>query len=60
MAPPSSIAAVLESVSRQVTLPDQAEVSLEVNPTPAGMSKLEDYCQAGVNRFSIGVQVNNS
>ncbi|XP_008327613.1 radical S-adenosyl methionine domain-containing protein 1, mitochondrial isoform X2 [Cynoglossus semilaevis] len=56
LAPPSSIAAVLESVSRQVTLPDQAEVSLEVNPTPAGMSKLEDYCQAGVNRFSIGVQ----
>ncbi|KAM6905129.1 radical S-adenosyl methionine domain-containing protein 1, mitochondrial [Xenentodon cancila] len=56
LAHPSTIAAVLESVSKQVTLLDQAEVTLEVNPTPEGMSKLEDYRHAGVNRFSIGVQ----
>nr|XP_019950085.1 PREDICTED: radical S-adenosyl methionine domain-containing protein 1, mitochondrial isoform X1 [Paralichthys olivaceus] len=53
---PSTIAAILETVSRQVNLSDEAEVTLEVNPTPAAMSKLEDYCRAGVNRFSIGVQ----
>lgn len=58
LAHPSTIAAVLETVSRQANLSDQAEVTLEVNPTPVGMSKLEDYCRAGVNRFSIGVQVN--
>lgn len=40
-------------------LAGDAEVTLEVNPTPVGLSLLEDYCRAGVNRFSIGVQVNS-
>ncbi|XP_008278607.1 radical S-adenosyl methionine domain-containing protein 1, mitochondrial [Stegastes partitus] len=53
---PSTIAAILETVSRRASLSDEAEVTLEVNPTPSGMSKLEDYHRAGVNRFSIGVQ----
>lgn len=56
LAPPSTIAAVLETVSRRAHLLDKAEVTLEVNPTPVGKSKLEDYWHAGVNRFSIGVQ----
>ncbi|XP_063326763.1 radical S-adenosyl methionine domain-containing protein 1, mitochondrial [Pelmatolapia mariae] len=56
LAHPSIFAAILETVSRQVNLSDEAEVTLEVNPTPAGKSRLEDYCLAGVNRFSIGVQ----
>ncbi|KAM3864488.1 radical S-adenosyl methionine domain-containing protein 1, mitochondrial [Diretmus argenteus] len=56
LAHPSTVAAVLETVSRQAHLSDKAEVTLEVNPTPVGMSKLEDYRRAGVNRFSIGVQ----
>ncbi|KAL3986976.1 cystatin-A/B [Sarotherodon galilaeus] len=56
LAHPSIFAAILETVSRQVNLSHEAEVTLEVNPTPAGKSRLEDYCRAGVNRFSIGVQ----
>ncbi|XP_020511060.2 radical S-adenosyl methionine domain-containing protein 1, mitochondrial [Labrus bergylta] len=56
LAHPSTIAAVLDTVSKQARLSDKAEVTLEVNPTPVGMSKLEDFCHAGVNRFSIGVQ----
>ncbi|KAM6966234.1 radical S-adenosyl methionine domain-containing protein 1, mitochondrial [Tautogolabrus adspersus] len=56
LAHPSTIAAVLDTVSKQAKLSDRAEVTLEVNPTPVGMSKLEDFCHAGVNRFSIGVQ----
>ncbi|XP_029015098.1 radical S-adenosyl methionine domain-containing protein 1, mitochondrial [Betta splendens] len=56
LAQPSTIAVILETVSRRVNLSDEAEVTLEVNPTPVGMAKLEDYCRAGVNRFSIGVQ----
>ncbi|CAJ1075197.1 radical S-adenosyl methionine domain-containing protein 1%2C mitochondrial [Xyrichtys novacula] len=56
LAQPSTIAAVLNTVSRQVKLSEKAEVTLEVNPTPVGMSKLEDFYHAGVNRFSIGVQ----
>ncbi|XP_042247963.1 radical S-adenosyl methionine domain-containing protein 1, mitochondrial [Thunnus maccoyii] len=56
LAHPLTISAILETVSRQANLSDKAEVTLEVNPTPVGMSKLEDFCHAGVNRFSIGVQ----
>lgn len=56
LAHPSTIAALLEAVSRQASLAGDAEVTLEVNPTPVGTSKLEDYHRAGVNRFSIGVQ----
>lgn len=58
LAPPSTVAAVLESASRRAELSADAEVTLEVNPTPVGLSQLEDYRRAGVNRFSIGVQVN--
>ena len=58
MAQPATIAAVLETVSQHAQLTEGAEVTLEVNPTPAGMSKLKDFIQAGINRLSIGVQVN--
>lgn len=56
LAPPSTIAAVLETISQNADIPENAEVTLEVNPTPVGMSKLEDFYHAGINRFSIGVQ----
>ncbi|XP_052363326.1 radical S-adenosyl methionine domain-containing protein 1, mitochondrial-like [Oncorhynchus keta] len=56
LARPSTIAAVLETVARHAGLSEEAEVTLEVNPTPVGSSKLEDFLHAGVNRFSIGVQ----
>lgn len=56
LAHPSTIAAVLESISQLAYVPQTAEVTLEVNPTTMGMSKLEDFYHAGVNRFSIGVQ----
>lgn len=57
LAQPSTIAAVLETVSKNAHLSDDAEVSLEVNPTPAGKASLKDFMLAGVNRFSIGIQV---
>ncbi|XP_015254003.1 PREDICTED: radical S-adenosyl methionine domain-containing protein 1, mitochondrial [Cyprinodon variegatus] len=56
LAHPSTIAKILETVSKKVTLSDEAEVTLEVNPTPVGRAKLKDFHHAGVNRFSIGVQ----
>ncbi|CAB1350259.1 unnamed protein product, partial [Coregonus sp. 'balchen'] len=43
-------------VARHAGLSEEAEVTLEVNPTPIGSSKLENFLHAGVNRFSIGVQ----
>uniref|UniRef100_A0A673Z979 Radical S-adenosyl methionine domain containing 1 n=1 Tax=Salmo trutta TaxID=8032 RepID=A0A673Z979_SALTR len=57
LARPSTVAAVLETVARHAGLSEEAEVTLEVNPTPVGSSKLEDILHAGVNHFSIGVQV---
>nr|XP_061805310.1 radical S-adenosyl methionine domain-containing protein 1, mitochondrial-like [Nerophis lumbriciformis] len=56
LAHPATVSAILEAVSRRTSLADQAEVSLEVNPTSEGMAKLKDFSHAGVNRFSIGVQ----
>ncbi|XP_072299299.1 radical S-adenosyl methionine domain-containing protein 1, mitochondrial [Eucyclogobius newberryi] len=56
LAHPSTIAAVLESASKHAHIPQNVEVTLEVNPTPLGRSKLQDFCHAGVNRFSVGVQ----
>ncbi|KAM4717912.1 radical S-adenosyl methionine domain-containing protein 1, mitochondrial [Anableps anableps] len=56
LAHPLTIAKILETVSKLVNFSDEAEVTLEVNPTPLGMAKLKDYHHAGVNRFSIGVQ----
>lgn len=58
LAPASAIGVILETVSKQASLSGEAEVTLEVNPTPEGMSRLGDFHRAGVNRFSIGVQVN--
>lgn len=57
LAQPSTIASVLETVSKHARLSDDAEITLEVNPTPAGKASLKDFTLAGVNRFSIGVQV---
>ena len=57
LAHPSTIERVLETVSKHAGLAAGAEVTIEVNPTPAGKSRLEDFQRAGVNRFSIGVQV---
>ncbi|XP_072530682.1 radical S-adenosyl methionine domain-containing protein 1, mitochondrial [Salminus brasiliensis] len=53
---PSTIAAVLDTVSKHAQLSADAEVTLEVNPTPAGKARLRDFVAAGVNRFSIGMQ----
>lgn len=52
----STIAAVLETVSAHTRLCENAEVTLEVNPAPAGRTALTDFLSAGVNRFSVGVQ----
>uniref|UniRef100_A0A1A8G1A8 Radical S-adenosyl methionine domain-containing protein n=1 Tax=Nothobranchius korthausae TaxID=1143690 RepID=A0A1A8G1A8_9TELE len=56
LAPPSTISIILETISKHASLHDQAEVTLEVNPTLEGRLKLADFHHAGVNRFSIGVQ----
>ncbi|TRY93180.1 hypothetical protein DNTS_006306 [Danionella cerebrum] len=56
LAHPSTVSAVLEMVSKITALSDKAEVTLEINPTPAAKDALKDFKRAGVNRFSVGVQ----
>ncbi|XP_030062214.1 radical S-adenosyl methionine domain-containing protein 1, mitochondrial [Microcaecilia unicolor] len=53
---PSTIAAILESVSKHAHLAGDAEVTVEVNPTSAEASRLAGFRLAGVNRLSIGIQ----
>ncbi|KAI5091021.1 radical S-adenosyl methionine domain-containing protein 1, mitochondrial precursor, partial [Silurus meridionalis] len=57
LAQTSTVAAVLESVSAHARLHEHAEVTLEVNPAPSGRTALRDFVSAGVNRFSVGVQI---
>uniref|UniRef100_A0A4W4FWR4 Radical S-adenosyl methionine domain-containing protein n=1 Tax=Electrophorus electricus TaxID=8005 RepID=A0A4W4FWR4_ELEEL len=56
LAQPSTIAALIGTVSKHAQLSADAEVTLEVNPTPAGKARLRDFVAAGINRFSIGTQ----
>ncbi|XP_062846905.1 radical S-adenosyl methionine domain-containing protein 1, mitochondrial [Trichomycterus rosablanca] len=56
LAQPSTVTAVLETVSKHAHLSDHTEVTLEVNPAPTGRAPLKDFVAAGVNRLSIGVQ----
>uniref|UniRef100_A0A8B9N9W8 Radical SAM core domain-containing protein n=1 Tax=Accipiter nisus TaxID=211598 RepID=A0A8B9N9W8_9AVES len=57
LASPRTIAAVLEAVAGAAHLPAGAEVTLEANPSSAGIPRLAGFREAGVNRLSIGVQV---
>ncbi|XP_063816771.1 radical S-adenosyl methionine domain-containing protein 1, mitochondrial [Pseudophryne corroboree] len=56
LASPSTINAVLEVISKYAYLPQDAEITLEANPTSSRKSKLQQFRDVGVNRLSIGVQ----
>ena len=47
---------VLEMVKKQFEVGGDAEISMECNPGTADKAALKKYCQAGVNRLSIGLQ----
>ncbi len=53
---PATVAAVLDAVAGHWTLADDAEITLEANPTSVEAGKFLDFRAAGVNRVSIGVQ----
>lgn len=54
LAPASTVSELLKCIEDRLC--DGAEVTLEVNPTPHAINKLDDFALAGVNRLSIGVQ----
>lgn len=53
---PRSIGAVLDTAQRLWPCDPDAEITLEANPGTVGVDKLRDFCVAGVNRVSFGVQ----
>ena len=53
---PSTIAGVLNSIARQWRVADDAEITLEANPTSVEAERFRGYRAAGVNRVSLGVQ----
>lgn len=46
----------IERILREITLADNAEVSMECNPKTADREKFSEYRAAGINRISVGVQ----
>ena len=54
LAPASAIAAVLEAIGDKLV--ENAEITLEANPSMTVLPKLQQFKDAGVNRVSIGVQ----
>ena len=53
---PDTVHAAIEAVRRLWGLADDAEVTLEANPTSVEAGRFQGYAAAGVNRVSIGVQ----
>lgn len=53
---PREVGRVLEAIRTEQGLLPDAEVTLEVNPQTGDEAKLAAYREAGVTRFSIGVQ----
>ncbi|MBX2854392.1 MAG: radical SAM family heme chaperone HemW [Rhodobacteraceae bacterium] len=56
---PETVGAAIETVQRFWGLTDNAEITLEANPTSIEAGRFRGYAEAGVNRVSIGVQALN-
>ncbi|MEZ5845967.1 MAG: radical SAM family heme chaperone HemW [Geminicoccaceae bacterium] len=53
---PATVEAVLRAIRDLWHVADDAEITLEANPTSVEASKLAGFAAAGVNRVSLGVQ----
>ena len=56
---PQTVGAVLEAIAANWTVPADIEVTLEANPSSVEATRFRGYCDAGVNRVSLGVQALN-
>ncbi|MGB7431533.1 MAG: radical SAM family heme chaperone HemW [Ahrensia sp.] len=56
---PATLAAILDEISKQWTVPSGIEITLEANPASADATRFRDYRALGVNRVSLGVQALN-
>jgi oxygen-independent coproporphyrinogen-3 oxidase len=53
---PSSVGAILNQLSRNFSVSDNAEITLETNPGTVDIGKLREFRSAGINRMSFGIQ----
>ncbi len=53
---PTSIEHLLIGIKNRVDLHPQAEITIEANPGTVDNARLAGFVQAGINRFSLGVQ----
>ncbi|MGB9152319.1 MAG: radical SAM family heme chaperone HemW [Alphaproteobacteria bacterium] len=51
-----TVASVLQDIARLWRVDEQVEITLEANPSSVEAGKFADFCSAGVNRLSLGVQ----
>jgi putative oxygen-independent coproporphyrinogen III oxidase len=56
---PETVAGILEAIDDAWGIAENAEVTLEANPTSVEAERFKGYRAAGVNRLSIGVQALN-
>jgi len=56
---PATVGAILDAVAAHWTVADDAEVTLEANPSSVEAGRFRGYRTAGVNRVSLGVQALN-
>jgi oxygen-independent coproporphyrinogen-3 oxidase len=56
---PATVGAILDAIARYWPLAEDAEVTLEANPTSVEAERFRGYRAAGVNRVSLGVQAMN-
>lgn len=54
--PPKLILGAMNQIKKCFRLAKNAEITLELNPGTIGEAKVKTYLQAGINRFSIGLQ----
>jgi putative oxygen-independent coproporphyrinogen III oxidase len=53
---PETVGAILDAIGKHWRVADDAEVTLEANPTSVEATRFAGYRTAGVNRVSLGVQ----
>ncbi len=54
--PPKLILGAMNQIKACFKLAENAEITLELNPGTIGEGKVKTYLEAGINRFSIGLQ----
>lgn len=53
---PSQLAKIIKAIALQFGVAPDAEISLEIDPGTFNRDRLKGYLEAGLNRFSLGVQ----